>query len=295
MARHYTFEYHVAGKDLEDPKIEADYVFGYSYNRLLHTSQTKFQKMELFDTPLFGKMLKLDGNFQTSERDEFYYHEVMVHAPLCAHPNPKKVLIIGGGDGGILKNVLMHRTVKEAVMVEIDGGVVDFSKKYLPTICGNAFKDKRTRLIIGDGKKFAEETTEKFDVIILDLTDPIGPSKALYTQKFYNRLKEILNSNGILQLHMELCITRPEISRAVYKNLSACFKNVSPSSSYVPLYGTLMAFGACSQTIKAGEVKANVVEQRLRARGVKNLKLYNGKIHEALFALPNYLKKLYDR
>ena len=293
MPKEYTYEYHVTGPVMEGPKVQIDYVYGFSYNKLLYSGRTEYQTIELYDTPLFGKLLKLDGNFQTSEKDEFFYHEMQVHTALCAHPKPEKILIIGGGDGGILRNVLKHKTVNKAVMVEIDKGVVEFSMKYLKSVCGNAFTDKRTQLVIGDGKRFVEETSEKFDVIISDLTDPIGPSKALYTKEFYQSLNKILNKNGIVQLHIELCVTRPQISRDIYKRLKSVFRHAAPSSSYVPLYGGLMAFATNSQTIGASKVTAAVIEQRLKARGVKDLKLYNGKFHEGVYSLPNFLRTLY--
>lgn len=293
MAKEYTYEYHAVGNKMEGAGVNFDYVFGFAYDKILYTGQTKYQKIELFDTPLFGKMLKLDGQFQTSEKDEFFYHEMQVHVPMCAHPKPEKVLIIGAGDGGILKNVLMHKIVKKAVMVEIDAGVVEFSMKYLKSICGNAFKDKRAQVIIGDGKKFAEETQDKFDVIILDLTDPIGPSKALYTKEFYKKLSGLLNKNGILQLHIELCITRPKITQQVQANLASIFKYSMPSTCYVPLYGTLMAFCTNSQDVDATKVTAAMVEKRLKERGVNDLKMLNGEFYAAVFKLPNFLKKLF--
>lgn len=295
MAKEYTYEYHAVGEKMEGTGVKFDYVFGFAYDKVLYTGQTKYQKIELFETPLFGKMLKLDGQFQTSEKDEFFYHEMQVHVSLCAHPKPENVLIIGAGDGGILKNVLMHKTVKKAVMVEIDAGVVEFSMKYLKSVCGNAFKDKRAHVIIGDGKRFVEETQDKFDVVILDLTDPMGPSKALYTKEFYQSVSKLLNKNGIVQLHTELCVTRPKISKMVYDRLASVFKYTAPSASYVPLYGGLMAFCTNSQDIDASKVSAKVIEKRLKDRGVKNLKLYNGEFHEGIFKLPNFLKKLYGR
>lgn len=295
MAKEYTYEYHAVGNKMEGEGVKFDYVYGFAFNKVLYTGQTKFQKIELYDTPLFGKLLKLDGQFQTSEKDEHFYHEVQVHVPLCAHPKPENVLIIGAGDGGILKNVLMHKTVKKAVMVEIDSGVVEFSMKYLQSVCGKAFKDKRAHVIIGDGKKFVEETQDKFDVIILDLTDPLGPSKALYTKEFYQSLKKLLNKNGIVQLHIELCVTRPQISKMVYDRLASVFKYSVPSASYVPLYGGLMAFATNSDSIDAGKTDPKLIEKRLSERGVKNLKLYNGEFHSGIFKLPNFLKKLYGR
>lgn len=247
----------------------------------------------MFDTPLFGKLLKLDGQFQTSEKDEFFYHEMQVHVPMCSHPRPEKVLIIGAGDGGILKNVLMYKTVKKAVMVEIDAGVVEFSMKYLQSVCGNAFKDKRAQVIIGDGKRFVDKTADKFDVIILDLTDPLGPSKALYTKEFYQKLSKLLNKKGIMQLHIEMCVPHMQISKLIHDRLASVFKYAKPSASYVPLYGGLMAFCTNSQDIDVSKINPKLVEKRLKERGIKNLKLYNGEFHSGVFKLPNFLKKMY--
>lgn len=293
MPTEYSYEHHVCGNKMEGANLKIDYVYGFSYTKVLYTGQTQYQKIELLETPLFGKLLKLDGNFQTSEKDEFFYHEPQTHSALSSHPHPSSVLTIGGGDGGILKNVLKHKCVSRAVLVDIDAGVIEFSMKYLKSVCGNAFQDKRTQVIVGDGKRFVEETKEKFDVIILDLTDPIGPSKALYTKEFYAQLAAHLNKNGIVQLHMEMCITRPGISRAIYKNLKSCFKYVAPSSAYVPLYGGLMAFGTCSQTVNAATVSPATIERRLKERKVTGLKMYNGAFHQGLFALPNYLATLF--
>ena len=294
MKKKYTLEYHVGGNDLEANKNKADYVFGFSYNKLLYKGKTKFQTIELYQTPLWGKLLKLDGFFQTSERDEFFYHEVVTHTTLCSHPNPRKVLIIGGGDGGILKNVLKHKCVKEVTLVEIDGEVIDFSKKYLSFVCGEAFKDNRVKVIVGDGLKFVGETEEKFDVVILDLTDPVGPAKALYTRVFYSAIKKLVGKGGVLALHMELFLTRPRVSQKIYRNLRSVYKCVAPFISFVPLYGGMQAFAVCSEEIQADRIGCQQIEKRLKFRKVKDLKLYNGKVHEAMFALPNYLKKLFS-
>lgn len=291
----YTYERHPAGKILNGPRSRIDYIYGFACKKLLYSSKSAYQKIEIYDTHLFGKVLKLDDFFQTSEKEEFFYHELMVHPAMCSHPNPEKILIIGGGDGGILKNVLRYKNVKKAIMVEIDGEVVKASKKYLPSVSENAFENKRTQLIIGDGNKFIKETKEKFDVIIADLTDPLGPSKNLYAKKFYNKISGLLDKNGVFQLHLEFCVTRPELSRQIYKNLKSCFKYAAPYAHYIPLYGGLMGFSINSNYIDASEIKAEIIEKRLKERKVKNLKLYNGKFHEALFALPIFLKKLYPR
>lgn len=289
----YTFEYHPTGKILEGKKAKNNYVYGFAYDKLLYKGKTKFQKIELFNTPFVGKLLKLDGFFQTSEKDEFFYHEAMTHPAMSAHPKPQKVLIIGGGDGGILKNVLLYNTVKKAVIVEIDKEVVDFSKKYLKFVHKNSYNDKRTKIFIGDGKNFIENTPEKYDIIISDLTDPIGPSKALYTANFYKTITRHLNKNGIFMTHLDMVFTRPELSKWIYVNLKSAFKFCVPFVSYVPLYGTLMAFSISSNFIDVKKINKQIIRKRLKNRGVKNLKWYSPKIHEAIFTLPPYLEKLF--
>ncbi|MEW6407464.1 MAG: polyamine aminopropyltransferase [Patescibacteria group bacterium] len=289
----YTLEYHPTGKILEGKKAKNNYVYGFAYDKLLYKGKTKYQNIELYDTPWLGKLLKLDGYFQTSEKDEFFYHEAMTHPAMFTHPKPQKILIIGGGDCGILKNILLHKTVKKVIMVEIDREVIEFSRKYLNFVNNGSYKSKRAKIIIGDGKKFVKKTKEKFDVIISDLTDPAGLSKALYTTSFYKTVVKHLNKNGIFMTHLDMVFTRPELSKWVYKNLKSVFKFCAPIVSYVPLYGTLMAFSINSNFINASKIKAQLVEKRLKARGVKNLKWYSPKMHEAIFALPPYLEKLF--
>ncbi|MDD5625579.1 MAG: polyamine aminopropyltransferase [Patescibacteria group bacterium] len=289
----YTFEFHPTGKILEGKKANYNYAYGFAYDKLIYKGKTKYQKIELYETPWLGKLLKLDGYFQTSEKDEFFYHEAMTQPALFSHPNPKKVLIIGGGDCGILRQVLSHYSIKKVIMVEIDQEVIDFSKKYLKFIHKNSFKNPKVEIIVGDGKKFVEETKEKFDLIISDLTDPIGPSKALYTRSFYRKISSKLEKNGIFMTHLDLATTRPELSKWIYKNLKSVFKFSSVFVSYIPLYGSLMAFSINSNYIDATKIKNEIIQKRLKERKVKNLKWYCPKIHQAIFALPVYLKNLF--
>lgn len=289
----HTFEYHTTGKEMEGKNINHNYVYGFAYNKLLYKGKTKYQNIELYDTPWLGKLLKLDGFFQTSECDEFFYHEAMTHPAMCSHPAPKNILIIGGGDGGIMKNVLFHSSVKKVQMAEIDKGVVDFSKKYLSCVSGTAFIDKRAEVIIGDGKKFVEESREKYDLVISDLTDPVGPSKALYTPEFYREIGRRLTKDGIFMTHLDMATTRPEMSKWIYDNLGKAYKYRSVFVSYVPLYGSLMAFCISSNAINARVVKPEIIKKRLAARGIKNLKWYSPEMHASIFTLPPYLKRLF--
>jgi spermidine synthase len=254
--------------------------------------KSKFQNVELFSTKTYGKLLRIDNYFQTSEKDEFFYHEPLVQIPMFSHPNPKKVMIIGGGDGGSLEEVLKHKIVKKAVMIELDKAVVDFSKKHLKKINKNAFSDKRTELLIVDGKKFMENNKEKFDVIILDLTDPVGEASKLYTKEFYSLVKKNLSANGILSLHVECPLLWPNVFARIVKTLRSVFRHVEISHSFVPVYGTLISFGCCSDKINPLNVRKSEISKRIKQRKVKDLKFYDEENHFSLLVSPPYIKDI---
>jgi len=263
--------------------------------RLLHEGQTPYQKIELFDSALFGKALRLDNVFQTSERDEFYYHEMMVHPAMMTHPAPERVLIVGAGDGGMAEEVLKHNTVREVVMVELDEAVVRFSREHLASIHKGCFDDPRLTLHIRDGFQFvmeAAERGERFDVAILDLTDPIGPSRPLYTVEYYAALARLLGEGGIQVQHVETPITRPELFCQLIANVRAAYGEVHPLFQYVPLYGTLWAFCNASQTLDPRALSARELDRRVDMRGVTDLLLYNGDTHLAAYAQPNYVREM---
>ncbi|MDH4228453.1 MAG: polyamine aminopropyltransferase [Nitrospirota bacterium] len=266
-------------------------------SELLYEGQTEFQKIELFDSPQFGKALRLDNVFQTSAGDEYFYHEMMVHPALITHPNPERVLIIGAGDGGMAEEALKHNTVREVVMVEIDGQVVDFSKKYLGDIHRGAFDDPRMQLVIGDGYQWVMEAAERgehFDAVILDLTDPIGPSRPLYTVEYYAAIARLIGHTGIHVQHLENPVTRKELFAQLVANVRAVYHHVHPLLQYVPLYGTLWSFCNASQTLDPRGMSPVQVESRIRARGLTDLQVYNGDTHRAAYALPNFVRTLMD-
>jgi spermidine synthase len=264
-------------------------------DRLLHTGQSPFQKIELFDSPDFGKTLRLDGVFQTSEKDEFYYHEMMVHPALLSHPNPERVLIIGAGDGGMAEEVLKHNTVKQVVMVELDEQVVRLSRKHLQSIHRGSFDDDRLTLHIGDGYAYvmdAAKRGERFDVVILDLTDPIGPSRPLYTVEYYRTIADLLGKTGIQVQHIETPIIRQTLYRQLVANLEAAYAEVHPLFQYVPLYGALWSFCNSSQTLNPRHHTADELDARVIERGLTDLSYYNGDTHLAAYAQPNYVRAL---
>lgn len=270
------------------------FIFGYKYNKILYRKKTPFQEIEIIDTPLFGRTLRLDNFFQTSEGDEFFYHEPLIHVPLISHPRPERVLIIGGGDGGSLREVLKHSTVKKAILAEIDEEVVFASKKYLKNISKGSFDNPRAEVYLGDGKKFVEQTKEKFDAVILDLTDPTGPAVELFRTPFYKTIAERLTERGIVSLQSESPIVTKKIFIDIIKNLKKVFKIVRPFLIYVPLYGSLWSITLASNTLDPAALKTSVIAKRLQQRKIRDLKWYNPATHQRLFILPPYLEKMID-
>jgi len=209
----------------------------------LFSAQSEYQKVEVFDTYDFGRMLVLDDSIQTTESDEFVYHEVLTHPPLVMLPkSPKTILVIGGGDGGSIEEICKHKSIEKVVQVELDKMVVEASSTYLPSISKGAFSDKRVEVVYMDGRKFVEMTTEKFDAVSLDLTDPIECSKYLYTKEFYSLVAARLNPGGIVALHGSAWWLFPKVTAIVYNTLSAVFPYVRILPSNIPSYGMELAF-----------------------------------------------------
>lgn len=262
--------------------------------KILFEGNSKFQKMLVINNSKFGNVLILDGFFQVSELDEHLYHEPLVQPAMFSHPNPKNVLIIGGGDGGALEEVLKHKTVEKAVMVELDGGVVEISKKYLKSICKDAFSDKRTKIIIGDGRKFVEETSEKFDVVIVDLTDPFGPSKMLYTKEFYTAISKALTKDGVIALHTESPLFTPKVFNTIVKTLKSVFRHVNVHVGFVNTYGAVWSFGNASNATDIRKINPQELEKRERERGVKDLKYYAPAFYPNIFEVTNQVKAILE-
>lgn len=266
--------------------------------RLIYEGRTPFQKIELFESPQFGKVLRLDNVFQTSVGDEFFYHEMMVHPALVAHPAPERVLIVGAGDGGMAEEVLKHNTVRELVMVEIDAEVVRFAREHLSEIHRGCFDDTRMRLHIGDGFDFVMQAArrgERFDAAILDLTDPIGPSRPLYTVEYYRAIARLLGEGGVHVQHVENPFTRGPLFAQLLANLKAAYAQVHPILQYVPLYGTQWSFCNAGATLDPSALDAGTVARRIRERGLYDLKVYNPETHRAAYALPTFVRDLLEK
>lgn len=258
---------------------------------VLACKKTKFQDCKVLDTPVFGRVLVLDGVVQTTEKDEFIYHEMLTHVAMLTHPDPKRVLIIGAGDGGILREVLKHG-VEQAVMVEIDKGVIELAKEYLPMICGDAFKDKRAKVLIDDGAEYVEETKEKFDVVFVDSPDPIGPAKVLFSQKFYSNIFNCLKKDGMMVRQSGVPMLQGRELTDAYAVLSRVFPKVFVYLASMPTYiGGFFSFVLGSKSCDPAKVNFEILKKKYEALKLKS-KYYNPEIHFAAFALPNFIRDL---
>lgn len=259
---------------------------------VLIQKRSSYQDIAVVESRNFGNVLVLDSFFQTSEKDEFFYHEALVHVPMITHEIPKEVLIVGGGDGGSAKEVLKHPSVQNCFMAEIDKDVIEVSRQYLPTINRKCFDDKRLKVHVGNGADFIKKTDGLFDVIILDLTDPFGANTSLYSDDFYRSIKERLNPGGLISLHLGTITYDPLQAGRIYNSLKCVFGKVKPYLNYVPLYGGIMGFVLCGEAFETIPVKE--VSKRLYDRAIANLKLFNPEIYQGLFAIPNFAKEIFE-
>ncbi|MCI5101740.1 polyamine aminopropyltransferase [Phaeobacter italicus] len=273
--------------------LHAHYAQRLRVDEMLYDSNTEHQRLKVFQNGQFGRILTLDDVVQTTEGDNFIYHEMLTHVPILAHGNAKRVLIIGGGDGGMAREALRHTSVEHVTMVEIDAGVVDFSKEYLPMLSDGAFDDPRLNLVINDGALFMKENTEKFDVIIVDSTDPIGPGEVLFTDTFYGHAARSLTEDGIIVTQNGVPFMQGDELTGTLRAFQVLFADASCYLASVPTYaGGPMAFGWGSHSDKARLVSLEDLEARFAAAGF-DTGYYNPEVHKAAFALPNYVKKLF--
>jgi len=254
--------------------------------------QTKYQKMQIYETAHYGKLFRLDGFNMTSEKEEFVYHENLIHPALTAHLAPKKVLIIGGGDGGSSEEALKHPSVEQVTMVEIDGDVIEVAKEHFKAVHNGVFDNPKLRVIVDDGMKFVRETQERFDLIALDLNDPMGPAEALYSSEFFQQLRAALAPGGALTLHVGSPIARPERVAELAQRLNGVFRIVRPYTMYIPLYGSQWAMAVCSDKLDPKAFTADEIDRRIEQRKMQELRYYNGETHEGVFALPNFVRDL---
>jgi spermidine synthase len=254
--------------------------------------QTKYHRLAIYDTPQYGRIFRLDGCNMTSEREEFVYHENLIHPALCAHAAPRKVLIIGGGDGGSSEEALKHPSVEQVTMCEIDAEVVAIAKEHFFAVHRGAFDNPKLRVLIGDGAKFIRETQERFDLVALDLNDPVGPAEALYSAEFFQQCRAVLAPGGAVVLHIGAPVARPERVAEFAQRLNGIFRIVRPYTMYIPLYGAQWTMAVCSDKLDPKSLTADEIDRRIEQRKLQDLRFYNGETHEGVFALPNFIRDL---
>jgi spermidine synthase len=262
-------------------------------NRVLFSEQTPFQKVEIYETDTWGNLMTIDGMVMLSEKDEFVYHEMIAHVGCFSHPNPKRVLIIGGGDGGTAREVLKHPSVEHVDMVEIDEAVVRASKLHMPGV--GDFNNPKLHVLYENGLTFVNDIPNKYDVIIIDGSDPVGPAVDLFKQEFYDKCYAALNENGVLtgQTESPWVPSYYESMQSVFGALSNAFELSKMYLAFIPLYPTgmwSMAYASKGIYPLSTEVLARV-EKGLASFG-NTLKYYNKDIHSASFALPGFVREI---
>jgi len=274
--------------DWYDEVFDNEFRIGLAVKERLFEGQSDYQKVEVFETVRYGRALAIDSVFMTSEADEHLYHEMLVHPAMLTVDSPRRVLVIGGGDGGTVREVLRHPEVEQVLMVEIDAMVVDASKKHLGSI-GTAWDHPKLEVRIADGIGYVKDSTdEPYDVILLDGTDPVGPAKGLFNIDFYKGVRRMLRPGGVFALQSEGPLIMPEIFRDIQLTLGEVFPNVHPYFGPVILYGA----GLWSWTY-ATDMRDHMVPDESRARRLESgMKTYNTDLHRAAFVQPNYVRSL---
>jgi spermidine synthase len=255
--------------------------------KVLDHHRSDFQDILVFESESHGNVLVLDGVIQVTERDEFSYQEMIAHIPLYAHPNPKRVLVIGGGDGGVLREVAKHPGVEEIVECEIDEGVITVSKKYLPSLA-KGYDDPRVTVRVMDGAKFMDENQDSFDVIITDSSDPIGPASVLFETPFYNAMYKSLREGGIVCTQGECMWLHLSLIRPLMDSISKTYQSVEYAYTTIPTYpsgqiGFIVATKGRSSCKKPERKPSDEVQ--------KGLQYYSSELHEAAFVLPIFAKR----
>jgi spermidine synthase len=261
--------------------------------QVLFSRQTPFQSMDILDLGSYGKALVLDGRIQSTIRDEFIYHEALVHPAMLCHPEPRRVFIVGGGEGATLREVLRHRTVERALMVDIDEEVVARCRELLPEWHQGAFEDPRTELRYLDARKYLEETDETFDVIVIDISEPIeeGPAYLLFTKEFYEIVRERLSPAGVISLQAgTISLHDLECYTAIQKTLEQVFPVVAPCWASVPSFALPWGFSIASKQQDPRAVPPPEIDKLVADRIQGQLRYYDGLTHQACFLLPKHVR-----
>jgi len=266
----------------------------YFEGTLLERRRTPYQLLEVYETPELGRIFRLDGCNMTSERDEFFYHENLVHPAAVAHPAPRQALVIGGGDGGSSEELLKHPSIERVHMAELDPDVIEVARAQFGRVHRGAFDDPRLEVTVGDGLAYLRGTRARYDLVVMDLTDPVGPSAELYSPATFAFARAAMAPGAALTLHIGSPFSHPERVRGMLANLRRVFPRVAPYFVHIPLYGSIWGFACASETLDPREVSPADVERAIAGRRLGDLQYYNGEAHRALFALPNYIRTLVE-
>lgn len=260
---------------------------------VLYRGHSPYQAIEVLELVEFGRSLVLDGKTQSTEGDEFIYHEALVHPTLLAHPQPQVVMIAGGGEGATLREVLRHHSVRRAVMVDIDEQVVEICRRFLPRHHQGSFADPRTQLVFADAQEFLAHSPEGFDVIILDLTDPTeaGHSYSLFTEGFFRLVRERLNPAGVMVVQAGACGVNNYLSfTAIHHTVSSVFPGAWPYCTTIPSFGGQWGFSLGGLALPPPPT-SKVVDRLLQERVVGESRFYDGSSHIGMFSMPKYLRQ----
>ncbi len=260
-------------------------------DRVLYQKKTDYQDLMIFENKLLGRVLSLDGVVQLTEADEYVYHEMLVHVPVLAHGNVKDVLIIGGGDGGILREITRHAGIERITLAEIDRSVIELSQEYLPSLSKGAYNDPRVDIVIGDGAEFVKNTERTFDLVICDSTDPIGPGEALFTAEFFANCRRVLKEKGIFVNQNGVPFMQKDELTGSFEKRAAVFKEATYFVAPVPTYvGGFMTFGWATDELSYRQINVEELKERFQKLGLE-MRYYTPEIHKASFALPRFIEK----
>ncbi len=281
------------GKRWIAEQSDGDEVYLFAVSRTITMIKTAIQDVQIVETPAYGKMLVLDGLVQSSEDDEHVYHEALVHPGMIAHPNPKTALIIGGGEGATLREILRYHSIERVTMVDIDGELVEACKTHLPEWHQGSFDDPRTEVVIGDGRAYLETTERTFDIVICDITDFLdhGPAMRLYTREFYELIASRLSPDGVLIVQaLETAISDDEEHAMLVRTIGEAFPIVRSHLTFVPSFGFPWGFITASPTVDASRLTPAEVDQRIADRLTSELRSYDGITHVGMFSLTKDLR-----
>ncbi len=275
-------------KDSENRKIY------HRISQLIISKKTKFQHAQILDSYDFGTIVVLDNKIQSSEKDEFIYHEALVHPAMILHPKPENILILGGGEGATLREVLKHITVKKVEMIDIDREFVELCKKYLMKWHNGSFNDKRVKLFFDDALEYINKTRDTYDVIIADISDPIngGHAERIYTKNFYAGIKKALGTNGIFVTHATNVAESETISNKIFKLIKDIFEKTAFYYEYIPSFASLWAFVIGSIKYNPQKISSSIINRRIKKRLLSNLSYYDAETHTRLFCIPRHIRRL---